>query len=203
MTIPHDRVFFTSDLHFNHQNLIKFCGRPFHTAGEMNEKLIKWFNEAVGPSDTVYVLGDLVVGSDLSCAARLNGRKLLLMGNHDTLPPEAYEDIGIEVIRENESPAKRFMYEGFQIVHSPAPVMREVFPAVSDGPDSYRAAQRKGVLNKVSPPCVCGHVHRNFRKLGNFVNVSVDVWDYRPALWEAVREAFQEPDSSVFCTPNH
>ncbi len=188
-------TFFTSDLHFNHGNIIKFCQRPFASVGEMNEALIARFNETVGPSDTVYILGDLVMGRDLNCAARLNGRKILLMGNHDTLQPEAYEEIGIEVVRENGTKAKEFMYEGFRIVHSPAPVMREVFPSIRDKPESYRDARRSGVLNKVAPFCVCGHVHHNFRKLGNIVNVSVDVWDYRPAMWEAVLEAFKEPDS--------
>lgn len=195
MTISSERVFFTSDFHFNHANIIKFCGRPFGSVGEMNEALIARFNETVGPSDTVYILGDLVMGKDLSCAARLNGRKLLLMGNHDSLPPEAYEDIGIEVIRENGVKAKEFQYEGFRIVHSPAPVMREVFPSIYDKPESYRAAQRAGVLDEVTPSCVCGHVHQNFRKLGNFVNVSVEVWDYRPVQWETLVEAFKEPDS--------
>ena len=195
MSIPHERVFFTSDFHFDHRNIIAYCQRPFASVEEMNESLIERFNETVGTSDTVYILGDLVMGRDLSCVERLNGRKFLLMGNHDRLPPEAYEAIGVEVIRENGVKAKEFQYEGFRIVHSPALIMREVFPAIRDMPDGYQVAQRMGILNGISPPCVCGHVHNIFRKLGNFVNVSVDVWDYRPVLWEAVRETFQEPDS--------
>jgi len=195
MTIPAERVFFTSDFHFNHRNIIEYCKRPFTSVAEMNEALIKRFNEIVGPSDTVYILGDLVMGRDLNCAERLNGRKFLLMGNHDRLPPEVYEACGIEVIRENGIKVKEFLYEGFRIVHSPVSVMREVFPSIRDMPDGYRAAQIAGVLNGVTPPCICGHVHQNFRKLGNFVNVSVDVWDYRPALWAAILKAFNEPDS--------
>jgi calcineurin-like phosphoesterase family protein len=195
--MPHttERVFFTSDLHFNHANIIKYCQRPFASVWVMNEALIKRFNETVGQSDTVYILGDLAMGDDLSCAARLNGRKFLLLGNHDSLSPEAYEDIGIEVIYENGSPAEEFRYKGFRLVHSPLPVMCKVFPDIRDIPDSYRAAQRAGVLNKVTTPCICGHVHNRFRKLGNFVNVGVEVWDYRPTLFEAVVEAFHEPDS--------
>jgi calcineurin-like phosphoesterase family protein len=193
-----ERVFFTSDFHFNHRNIIKYCQRPFTSVGEMNETLIRWYNETVGPSDTVYILGDLGMGDDsLNYAARLNGRKFLLMGNHDKLPPEAYEDIGITIIRENNVPAKESMYEGYRIVHSPVPVIRKVFPSIIDKPDGYLAAQQKGVLVNVTPPCICGHVHRNFRKLGNFVNVSVDVWNYRPARWDAVLEAFKEPDSRL------
>ena len=190
------RGFFTGDQHFNHVRILQYSQRPFASVEEMNEALIARFNETVGPDDTVYILGDLVMGKDLRCAGRLNGHKKLLMGNHDTQPPEAYEALGIQVIRENGIPAKSFFYEGCRVVHSPTPVMREVFPAITDRTDGYREIQRRGVLNGLTPLCLCGHVHRLFRKLGNFVNVGVDVWDYRPVLWQTARFAFLEPDSA-------
>ena len=193
--LPNERVFFTSDLHFNHRRIIEYTQRPFGSVEEMNEALIERFNETVGPTDTVYILGDLVLGKDLRCAERLNGRKILLMGNHDRVQPEAYEAIGIEVVRGRGVKAKEFWYDGYRIVHSPVPVIREAYLTMNDMPAGYRDAQRRGILDGIASRCVCGHVHRVFRKVGKFVNVSVDVWDYRPASWEAVREAFLEPDS--------
>jgi calcineurin-like phosphoesterase family protein len=53
-----EKVFFTSDTHFGHANIIKYCGRPFASVEEMNRELIARWNAVVGPRDTVYHLGD-------------------------------------------------------------------------------------------------------------------------------------------------
>jgi calcineurin-like phosphoesterase family protein len=79
-------IFFTSDHHFGHANIIKHCNRPWNTVAEMNEGLIERWNERIKPEDTVYHLGDLsftkpkLVSSFLE---HLNGRKHLIRGNHD------------------------------------------------------------------------------------------------------------------------
>lgn len=80
-------LFFTSDPHFNHNNIIRLCDRPFANTEEMNEKLIENWNQIVGPKDTIYCLGDF--GWQLSpqilqeIGSRLNGHKHLIVGNHD------------------------------------------------------------------------------------------------------------------------
>lgn len=79
-------VFFTSDTHFCHKNIIKFCGRPFADVKEMNEKLVENWNSVVGPTDTVYHLGDFCFAGSAEWhhfLGRLNGRIHLVMGNHD------------------------------------------------------------------------------------------------------------------------
>ena len=81
--------FITSDTHFGHANILGFepGSRPFKTIEEMNEKLIENWNGVVTENDTVYVLGDMFMGSlDLidEIMPRLNGRKVLIRGNHDT-----------------------------------------------------------------------------------------------------------------------
>jgi len=74
-------IFFTSDQHFNHANIIKYCNRPYASTEEMNEALVENYNNIIGPTDTVYHLGDLTWGAfDLD---RLNGNKTLIIGNHD------------------------------------------------------------------------------------------------------------------------
>ena len=54
-------IWMTSDLHFNHENILKYepVSRPFATVEEMNEVLIQNWNSKIKPEDIVYVLGDL------------------------------------------------------------------------------------------------------------------------------------------------
>ena len=79
-------IHFTSDLHFNHANVIKYCRRPFANVDEMNAALVKNWNRHVNPQDTVYVIGDFALcRAELArgFAQRLNGTKHLIAGNHD------------------------------------------------------------------------------------------------------------------------
>ena len=80
------KVFFTSDTHFGHSNIIKYCQRPFNSAEHMDEVLINNWNEVVSPQDIVFHLGDFCFGSDkewIKILQRLNGTKYLILGNHD------------------------------------------------------------------------------------------------------------------------
>ena len=94
-------IYFTSDSHFNHQNIIKYCNRPFASVEEMNEALIANWNSVVKPEDTVYVLGDFILGQANTVEiilSRLNGTVILVRGNHDTRTKlQEYERLGIEV----------------------------------------------------------------------------------------------------------
>jgi calcineurin-like phosphoesterase family protein len=82
------KIFFTSDMHLNHDNIIKYCKRPFSDIKEMDEALIENFNNVVSETDTCYILGDFCLGDDPSVASdfmdKLNGTKYLIRGNHDT-----------------------------------------------------------------------------------------------------------------------
>ena len=79
-------VFFTSDQHYYHGNIIDLCGRPFGSVEEMNKALIKEHNRVVSPDDFVYHLGDFSFGTKLrtkEILGQLNGIHRLIMGNHD------------------------------------------------------------------------------------------------------------------------
>lgn len=79
-------IYFTADLHFCHDKIIRNTNRPFHNADEMNKALIKNWNDRIAYDDDVYILGDLTMkGSDVACAclSSLTGRKHLIRGNHD------------------------------------------------------------------------------------------------------------------------
>ncbi|MDO5580149.1 MAG: metallophosphoesterase [Planctomycetia bacterium] len=81
------KKFFIADTHFNHENIISYCDRPFANAEEMNETLIRNWNSVVSRQDMVYFLGDFACHSKkesiIEVVAKLKGRKLLIMGNHD------------------------------------------------------------------------------------------------------------------------
>ena len=79
-------TFFTSDTHFNHANIIKFCNRPFKDVEQMNEVMITNWNNAISKDDTVFHLGDFCLGGAAEWTKildRLNGKIYLIMGNHD------------------------------------------------------------------------------------------------------------------------
>ena len=80
-------IWLISDTHFFHHNIIKYSSRPFSSVSEMNEKLIQNWNSVVKPGDKVYHLGDVYMGATIKEFAsfwpRLNGKKRLVVGNHD------------------------------------------------------------------------------------------------------------------------
>ena len=81
------KIFFTSDLHFGHENVLRFDNRPFETVEEMDDELIKRWNDKVAKGDLVYVLGDLIwktaTNEAVQIIKRLNGQIILIKGNHD------------------------------------------------------------------------------------------------------------------------
>lgn len=87
MKVKHDKVWFTSDLHFWHKNICKYCNRPYESVEEMNEGIIENWNRVVKDNDIVFVLGDLgFCGIERlkPLLERLKGKKYLVQGNHDS-----------------------------------------------------------------------------------------------------------------------
>lgn len=191
-------MYYTSDLHFGHANIIRFCDRPFSGVPEMNSRLVELWNETVTDDDTVWVLGDVALGSldeSLAQIGRLAGHKVLVPGNHDrcwegdralrTGDPEARE-------RRRVVARERYLNAGFAEIHDrPSPITfgdQEVdlshFPYEGDshGADrfvEYRPVDRGGWV-------VHGHVHNTWRQRGRQINVGVDVWGGRPVAAETV-----------------
>ena len=79
-------VYFTSDHHFGHRNILRLCKRPFSSIEEMDEVLIDNWNRKVHRNDIVYIMGDLMFRNEKPAEyylERLKGKKHLLVGNHD------------------------------------------------------------------------------------------------------------------------
>ena len=81
-----NNIWFTSDTHYGHKNIIKFSNRPFNDVDHMNEELIKAWNRVVGDDDDVYHIGDVsLTNADKTheILKRLNGNIYLITGNHE------------------------------------------------------------------------------------------------------------------------
>lgn len=167
--------FVVADLHFGHENIIAYGSRPFANAREMERRLIEYWNEVVEKEDLVYVLGDFTLSRRkeiiASLASCLNGRKILIMGNHDTRKPQDYVECGFGVATRKPimaEPGVIFMHEPFDDVSLIA-------------------------LNYLY---FFGHVHNNPTLMDDYPNcrcVSVECIDYRPLdLDRAIREVKKE-----------
>lgn len=98
--MAHD-LWFSSDWHLSHTNIITYAGRPFGSAREMNEALVTYHNELVRPSDKFYHLGDVSMIRPRYVAEwvwRFNGHKRLVRGNHDIYHTSEYIETGWEEI---------------------------------------------------------------------------------------------------------
>ena len=108
-----------ADTHFGHSNIIEYENRPFSSVQEMDEYLIKLWNSIVKNDDLVYVLGDFTLSRRMNVIKelirQLQGRKILIMGNHDTRKPKDYVECGFEV-----ATRKPMMVEpGVILMHEP------------------------------------------------------------------------------------
>lgn len=163
-------IWFTSDLHFYHQNIIKYCNRPFNSVKEMNKHLLQYYNQTVDKNDTCYFIGDMAMLNitNLNKLSKiiqeLNGRKILILGNHDDGKPFTYVNMGFESVH-----TSLILPEDnrFVLCHDPA------CSIVDD--NRY---------------WIVGHVHRMFKKLNNCINVGVDVWNYKPINLEQIKSEF-------------
>lgn len=125
------KIFVTSDTHFGHENIIRYCERPFKDARSMNESLIERWNNRVGVDDTVYFLGDFAMGPGVDdnfivrTLKRLNGTINVLPGNHDQKYKKCsglekiIVDSGLSI--EILSPGHEFGHEGTVFVMSHYP----------------------------------------------------------------------------------
>lgn len=80
------KIWFTSDTHFGHQNILRFCERPFVSVEEMDNTIIERWNLKVGKDDIVFHLGDFAFATNKrwqELISLLNGKIYLILGNHD------------------------------------------------------------------------------------------------------------------------
>ncbi len=165
------KTLFTADSHFGHRRIIEYCNRPFANTKEMDEFMIAEWNKKVSPNDEVRHGGDVAFCCDmeyaLSVMKRLNGRKHLIVGNHDKLALE------MNNIRPGTWTSIKDLDE-FS-VHNQRIVMCH-YPLLT-WHHSY-----KGVY------MLYGHVHGTLKNSGKSLDIGVDCWNYAPATFNQIKE---------------
>lgn len=157
-------IWVISDTHFQHENIIEYCRRPFNNANEMDEFMIERWNAVVNDSDIVYHLGDVYMGSKEGAQrilSRLSGRKRLIIGNHDT----GKDDVLLNAF--SKISAWR-MFPEHNVLLSHVPIHQ----------DSLR-----GLIN------VHGHTHERGSPPGPYVSACVEMNRYMPVNIEELGRA--------------
>lgn len=187
------KVWFTSDTHFGHVNIIEYCHRPFANVEDMDIGLIERWNKRVGKDDLVYHLGDFALGPKahwMAYRAMLNGRLVIVAGNHDEPRQQLLRALrtGDEICDERTIVDAQ-SGQAVHLAHAPS--------AWAETRRGGQVVQRHGD-DQNAALYLCGHVHGAWEtktingKLN--VNVGVDVWNYKPVSFEEImRRVCDEP----------
>ena len=176
--------FVTSDTHFGHARIIELCTRPFGDVDEMNEELVRRWNHVVGADDTVLHLGDLALGErehSIGLTAALNGRKLVVPGNHDLFwshyrASAKYKALNAELL---ERAGWELMPEEFTATLDGREVLISHFPYAGDSHGEDRYAELRPV--DMGLPLVHGHTHHtDHGPRERTFHVGIDAHDFTP-----------------------
>jgi calcineurin-like phosphoesterase family protein len=189
-----NKVWFTSDTHFGHSGIIKFCDRPFESVDEMNQILIDNWNSVIPPDGIVFHLGDFSWNNNIkNIICNLNGNIVLIKGNHDNqnLKQGAYKFF-LEV------------HNQLQIQVGNSIIYLNHYPFLTYG----------GVYKEKNPIIQCfGHIHMSKYKntgtdtpryeflLPSQYDVGVDLNDFKPISYKELKERIDfQIQNKVNCT---
>lgn len=172
-------IFFTSDTHFGHANIIHLANRPFLTVEEMNEELISRWNAVVGDDDLVYHLGDFAWrGVDINKALDwLNGRIVILKGNHDPMAPQGVPEF-------QTTPYFETTLRGVQFVLCHYPI--ESWNGMYKGAIHLHGHTHDHTFDRSFSVCA----NNGLKRVRRF-NVSVEATNYQPISLDAIMEHVQ------------
>jgi calcineurin-like phosphoesterase family protein len=163
-------IWVVSDTHFGHSNIIKYCFRPFSSAEEMDEEMIERWNKVVTPEDHVYHLGDVYFSKDSNFQYRLNGKKRLILGNHDN----GKDDTLLKMFQKIMV-WRMFPDLGLLLTHVPC------------HPDGLSFKDLTNVHGHIHEKIVTRYTEYENRPDPRYKNVSVEQIDYTPVNIEALR----------------
>lgn len=170
-------IYFTSDLHLNHDKEFIYKDRGFNTIDEMNSTIIRNWNNLVEDSDIVYILGDIMLGTDESIELfnKLKGQKKIVLGNHDTTHrAKLYSQApNTEVL--GYASLIKIKKQLFYLSHYPT-IMR-------DDPAHFRL--------KHSAICLFGHIHSTekfYKEYPYIYHVGLDAHNFTPVALPDILE---------------
>lgn len=164
------KIWITSDLHFGHANIIKFCQRPFSSVEEMDAVLIYNWNEIVGKDDIIYIVGDFTLnGPDFAADvfSMLNGKIFVMPGSHD------HRWFEKQTYKSRDGHLVQHLPGLFTI---PVPIRDNSKMALTLCHYAMRTwpASHYGTLH------VFGHSHGKLDGVGRSMDIGVDAFNYRP-----------------------
>jgi len=164
--------YFTSDFHLGHFNIIRYCNRPFKSVEEMENTIIRNWNERVKEEDTVFFLGDFCLKKSKEAPEgrtfewyrkRLQGNIIFIRGNHDG----------------NNS--TKTIIESVVIEHGGKRIFMTHNPKFAKVDFQWN---------------LCGHTHGKYGKITRLdkksviIDISVENWDYRPVDINEINQAY-------------
>lgn len=185
--------YFTSDTHYGHQNIIRYCHRPYTSVDHMNTDLVNAAAERLQVGDELWHLGDVALGpldSTLTHLARIAVDVTLVAGNHDRCHPcnGTRGERFVEIYRERCRLAALVLTNTSLTLSNGIEVNVSHFPYADPTLEGREDRHGKVITDKFAPWRVvddgswllCGHVHERWRQRGRMINVGVDAWAGRP-----------------------
>ena len=171
------KIWLTSDLHLCHDKEFIYKPRGFHSVDEMNEQIIKNFNEVVDWDDDLFILGDCFLNNNeegMSYMQRIPGKKHIIWGNHDVATRQAlmwgdFDCLGYGDI---------LTYRGYHFYLSH-------YPTLTSNYDEHKPLKRRVIS-------LCGHVHTQNKFIdmdkGLIYHVELDAHQNKPVLIDDIIE---------------
>lgn len=182
--------FVTSDHHFGHARISELAGRPFSSVDEMNAVMIDRWNALVGPDDVVLHLGDLALGlivQSVALTSQLNGKRLLVPGNHDRVSLATQSNHAVERFRPiYEDAGWTILPEVLEGSRRGTRLLASHYPYAGDTTGVERHSTHRPVDSGI--PLLHGHTHEHdFGPHGSHeFHVGVDAFGFAPIQFELI-----------------
>lgn len=186
-----DNLFFTSDTHFGHKNVIAYCNRPYADVDAQTEGLISNWNSVVPPESEVFHMGDFSLSKAQVplVVPRLNGKITLIAGNHDEAGP---------IKHMSEKKRQYWRYKFMEWGFSDVKFEHELLLGghrfkMSHFPYTPHDERYPELLPRDEGDWLLhGHVHQSWKVNGRQINVGVDVWDLRPVKFKQILDIVEK-----------
>lgn len=206
-TPKHWTTWVTSDIHFGHSNCIDYCQRPFKDIHEFKEKFITDWNKIVKPEDLCIFVGDIFFYHTKEqmkeTLARMNGRKILVRGNHD-FEHRIMMNAGFEL--SVDEMVMKIAGERVHFSHYPFRMEEKLFQWIKFKSKVKRLIRWLGIdirptffekYHHLRPEdkgqfLIHGHTHSKHKINGRAIHVGVDAWKYKPVNIQEISNLIAE-----------
>ena len=203
-------IYLTADWHLFHENIIKYCNRPFNNVKEMHKRLVDEYKRKVTNKDVVFFIGDMGFYKPeeiRKIVEPLKGKKILVLGNHDKYGVSTYYRMGFHVVVNSATikVGKRI----FNIEHIPRRSLSELYRLFKVYIREGRLRKRpwkqiyyrlRKEWNKHKRPdgnwTICGHVHEAWLMKRKNINIGVDKWNFTPVHIQKIVRLIDQHESN-------